>query len=70
MNNTLVSGQKIPFFADPDQPFNRRILGGIHKADDTVERTGIGEYVLEVEVVTVSYTHLRSMGNWPKFCAS
>jgi len=22
LNNTLVSGQKIPFFADPDQPFN------------------------------------------------
>ncbi|MFN4083496.1 MAG: V-type ATP synthase subunit B [Bacteroidia bacterium] len=22
INNTLVSGQKIPFFADPDQPFN------------------------------------------------
>jgi V/A-type H+/Na+-transporting ATPase subunit B len=23
LNNTLVSGQKIPFFADPDQPFNQ-----------------------------------------------
>ena len=23
MNNTLVTGQKIPFFADPDQPFNQ-----------------------------------------------
>jgi len=23
MNNTLVSGQKIPFFADPDQPYNQ-----------------------------------------------
>ncbi|MFW6253367.1 MAG: V-type ATP synthase subunit B, partial [Chitinivibrionales bacterium] len=22
LNNTLVTGQKIPFFADPDQPFN------------------------------------------------
>lgn len=22
LNNTIVSGQKIPFFADPDQPFN------------------------------------------------
>jgi len=42
LNNTLVSGQKIPFFADPDQPYNqimadvalrakadRIILGGI-----------------------------------------
>lgn len=23
LNNTLVAGQKIPFFADPDQPFNQ-----------------------------------------------
>lgn len=23
LNNTLVSGQKIPFFADPDEPFNQ-----------------------------------------------
>lgn len=23
LNNTLVSGQKIPFFADPDQPYNK-----------------------------------------------
>ena len=23
MNNTIVTGQKIPFFADPDQPFNQ-----------------------------------------------
>ena len=23
LNNTLVNGQKIPFFADPDQPFNQ-----------------------------------------------
>lgn len=25
LNNTLVTGQKIPFFADPDQPFNQVI---------------------------------------------
>ena len=35
------------------QTLYRRILGGIHKADDTVERTGIGEYVLEVKVIIV-----------------
>ena len=39
------------------QTLYRRILGGIHKADDTVERTGIGEYVLEVKVVIVRHTH-------------
>lgn len=47
MNNTLVTGQKIPFFADPDQPFNqvmatvalraqadRIILGGMGLSHD------------------------------------
>ena len=33
LNNTLVSGQKIPFFADPDQPYNqvRRMWLCVHK---------------------------------------
>lgn len=47
MNNTLVTGQKIPFFADPDQPFNevmamvalraecdKIILGGMGMTND------------------------------------
>jgi len=47
INNTLVTGQKIPFFADPDQPFNqvmatvalraqadRIILGGMGLSHD------------------------------------
>ncbi|MEG0033898.1 MAG: V-type ATP synthase subunit B, partial [Mucinivorans sp.] len=47
LNNTLVSGQKIPFFADPNQPFNqvmamvalrakvdRIILGGMGMTND------------------------------------
>ena len=47
LNNTLVSGQKIPFFADPDQPYNqvmanvalraqtdRIILGGMGLTND------------------------------------
>ena len=39
LNNTLVSGQKIPFFADPDQPFNEvmamvAILGGMGMTND------------------------------------
>ena len=47
LNNTLVSGQKIPFFADPDQPFNqvmatvalrakadKIILGGMGMSND------------------------------------
>jgi V/A-type H+/Na+-transporting ATPase subunit B len=28
LNNTIVTGQKIPFFADPDQPYNR-VLGEV-----------------------------------------
>ncbi len=47
LNNTLVTGQKIPFFADPDQPFNqvmanvalrteadRIVLGGMGLSND------------------------------------
>ena len=47
LNNTLVAGQKIPFFADPDQPFNevmamvalraksdKIILGGMGMTND------------------------------------
>jgi V/A-type H+-transporting ATPase subunit B len=47
LNNTLVTGQKIPFFADPDQPYNqilaevalrakadRIILGGMGLSND------------------------------------
>ncbi len=47
LNNTLVTGQKIPFFADPDQPYNqimamvalrakadKIILGGMGLTDD------------------------------------
>jgi len=47
LNNTLVSGQKIPFFADPDQPYNevmanvalrakadRIVLGGMGLTND------------------------------------
>ena len=28
LNNTLVTGQKIPFFADPDQPYNEIMATG------------------------------------------
>ena len=35
LNNTLVSGQKIPFFADPDQPYNQvMVLGGMGLTND------------------------------------
>ena len=39
------------------QTFYRRILRCIHEADDTVERTGIGEHILKVQVVIIRHTH-------------
>ena len=43
MNNTLVSGQKIPFFADPDQPFNQVMANVAMKAQaDRIILGGMG----------------------------
>ena len=38
LNNTLVTGQKIPFFADPDQPFNQvmAMVALLAKADKII----------------------------------
>ena len=33
LNNTIVSGQKIPFFADPDQPYNQVMADVALRAD-------------------------------------
>jgi len=40
LNNTLVSGQKIPFFADPDQPFNQVMANVALRAEGCLRRTG------------------------------
>lgn len=43
LNNTLVSGQKIPFFADPDQPYNQVMAQVALKADvDKIILGGMG----------------------------
>ena len=43
LNNTLVSGQKIPFFADPDQPYNNAMAQGALRADvDKIILAGMG----------------------------
>ncbi len=43
LNNTLVSGQKIPFFADPDQPYNNVIALVALRADvDKIILGGMG----------------------------
>lgn len=43
LNNTLVSGQKIPFFADPDQPFNEVMANVALRADtDKIILGGMG----------------------------
>ena len=58
LNNALVSGQKIPFFADPDQPYNevmamvalrakvdKIILGGMGLSNDEIGRASCRERV-------------------------
>ena len=43
LNNTLVSGQKIPFFADPDQPYNQVVADVALRADvDKIVLGGMG----------------------------
>jgi len=43
MNNTLVTGQKIPFFADPDQPYNQVMANVALRADsDKIILGGMG----------------------------
>ena len=43
LNNTLVSGQKIPFFADPDQPYNQVMSMVALRADvDMIILGGMG----------------------------
>lgn len=43
LNNTLVSGQKIPFFADPDQPFNQVMATvAMRAATDKIILGGMG----------------------------
>lgn len=43
LNNTLVTGQKIPFFADPDQPFNQVMANVALRADsDRIILGGMG----------------------------
>lgn len=43
LNNTLVTGQKIPFFADPDQPFNQVIaMVALRAKADKIILGGVG----------------------------
>lgn len=43
LNNTIVSGQKIPFFADPDQPYNQVMAQVALRADvDKIILGGMG----------------------------
>ena len=43
LNNTLVSGQKIPFFADPNQPYNQVMADVALRADvDKIVLGGMG----------------------------
>lgn len=43
LNNTIVSGQKIPFFADADQPYNQVMADVALRADvDKIILGGMG----------------------------
>ena len=43
LNNTLVTGQKIPFFADPDQPFNEVMaMVALRAQSDKIVLGGMG----------------------------
>jgi V/A-type H+-transporting ATPase subunit B len=43
LNNTLVTGQKIPFFADPDQPYSEVMaLVALHAKSDKIILGGMG----------------------------
>jgi len=43
LNNTLVTGQKIPFFTDPDQPYNEVMaLVALHAHSDKIILGGMG----------------------------
>ncbi len=43
LNNTLVTGQKIPFFTDPDQPYNEVMaLVALHAESDKIILGGMG----------------------------
>ncbi|MDR0205930.1 MAG: V-type ATP synthase subunit B [Bacteroidales bacterium] len=43
LNNTLVTGQKIPFFTDPDQPFNEVMASvALHAKSDKIILGGMG----------------------------
>ena len=39
------------------QTFYRRVFGRIHETHDTVERTGIREHILKIQVVIIRHTH-------------
>ena len=84
LNNTLVTGQKIPFFADPDQPFNqvmamvalraesdKIILGGMGMTNDDYlffKNTFSNAGALDRIVSFINTTEDPSVGGKVIFC--
>ena len=58
LNNTLVSGQKIPFFADPDQPYNAVMAQVALRAD--VDKIILGAWVFPTTTISTSVTNSRT----------
>ena len=59
LNNTIVSGQKIPFFADPDQPYNNVMAQVALRAD--VDKIILGGMGLSND----DYLYFRTRGEAP-----
>ena len=63
LNNTLVSGQKIPFFADPDQPYNQVMADVALRAD--VDKIILGGMGLSNDVFLFPIWHLLQPNTLP-----
>ena len=74
LNNTIVSGQKIPFFADPDQPYNQVMADVALRADvDKIILGGMGlsnDGAFPTTTTCSSRTPSRPRAPWTRSSAS
>ena len=62
LNNTIVSGQKIPFFADPDQPYNAVMANVALRAKAT--RSSWAVWVCRTTTSSTSNRYSRTPVHW------
>ena len=68
LNNTIVSGQKIPFFADPDQPYNVVMADVALRAK--ADRLSLVVWVLLTMTSCTSSRSSRMLVRWTVSCRS